>query len=289
MISRLFRALAAAATLASLSGCALLPARDHWVKVRPVRPSVTTQVDGIDADYAAAVSAISRRDYAQALDMLQAADERKAGDVRVLNAFGVVYDKLGRFDLSARYYARAQQADAGSAIVAANLAYSETLQERSANPPLLALAEAPRPMALATTATPGVVRLSLAEAPKPVRLRAATPILLARAATPTRRGLEIADASGRPGGGAAIRLELARLGWTTPKAPIPQSPKTIARTTITYAAFRAPVARSLARTLPYGIRLVDCHELCSGIRLTLGVDSTRWPSRDRALARALGQ
>ena len=30
-------------------------------------------------------------------------------DIRVLNAFGVVYDKLGRFDLSARYYDEAME------------------------------------------------------------------------------------------------------------------------------------------------------------------------------------
>jgi hypothetical protein len=288
MISKLLRALATTAVLASLSGCALFPARTHWVSVKPVRPNVEDKVDGIDAYYAAAVSAISRRDYAQALDMLQAANARRGDDVRVLNAFGVVYDKLGRFDLSARYYARAQQADASSTIVASNLAYSEALQDRYDSPPPATLAEAPRLVVLATAA-PSVVRLGLADAPAPVRLRAATPIMLARAATPLRRGLEIADASGHPGGGATIRLELARLGWTTPKAPIPRSPRTIARTTITYAAFRAPVARSLARTLPYGVKLVDCHDLCSGIRLTLGVDSARWPSRDRALLRTLGQ
>ncbi|HEY8004644.1 MAG TPA: hypothetical protein VIE16_10480 [Phenylobacterium sp.] len=288
MIARLLRALATAVVLASLSGCALFPARTQWVSIKPVRPDVEAKVDGIDAYYAAAVSAISRRDYAQALDMLQAANARKGDDVRVLNAFAVVYDKLGRFDLSARYYARAQQADASSTIVASNLAYSEALQERYAAPPPATLVEAQGPMAPAAVAT-GVVRLGLADPPAPVRLRAATPLILARAATPSRRGLEIADASGHPRGVATIRLELARLGWTTPRAPIPQSPQTIARTTITYAAFRAPVARSLARTLPYGVRLVDCHDRCSGIRLTLGVDSARWPSRERAILRTLGQ
>jgi Flp pilus assembly protein TadD len=85
-----------------------------------------------DADYAGAVSAIHRRDYAGALDFLQAGRLRKADDVRVLNAFGVVYDKLGRFDLSERYYLQALAIDPASAIVAGNLAYSLALQGRSA-------------------------------------------------------------------------------------------------------------------------------------------------------------
>jgi Flp pilus assembly protein TadD len=95
------------AAITGVAGCAVLPKRDRWVSVKPVQ-STAQQESGIDGDYAAAVSAISRRDYAQALDMLQAANARKIDDVRVLNAFGVVYDKLGRFDLSARYYARAR-------------------------------------------------------------------------------------------------------------------------------------------------------------------------------------
>ena len=50
-----------------------------------------------DSYYASATAAIGRRDYAEALELLQAARERASpDDVRVLNAFGVIYDKLGR-------------------------------------------------------------------------------------------------------------------------------------------------------------------------------------------------
>jgi LytR cell envelope-related transcriptional attenuator len=78
--------------------------------------------------YQSAVTAITNRDYALALDYLQAARDEQPGDVRVLNAFGVVYDKLGRFDLSARYYAQAGALEPGSQIVANNVAYSRMLQ-----------------------------------------------------------------------------------------------------------------------------------------------------------------
>lgn len=98
------------------------------LKVRPASTNADTGVTLADLLYGDAVSAINRRDYARALDLLQAAREKAPGDVRILNAFGVVYDKLGRFDLSQRYYAQAQSVDPASTIVAQNLAYSKALQ-----------------------------------------------------------------------------------------------------------------------------------------------------------------
>jgi tetratricopeptide (TPR) repeat protein len=257
------------------SGCATLHGERHWVGAKPVQPVVQAEFAGAEGDYAAAVSAISRRDYALALDMLQAANARKAGDVRVLNAFGVIYDKLGRFDLSARYYARARAADAGSQIVANNIAYSAVLQDKVVLAPARSLATGTTPLALA------------AAPPTTVRLAAATPINLPLMLAPRRRGLEIADASGRAGGAGAIVIELARLGWSTPKAAVAEAPRVL-RTTITYAAYRAPIAQSLARTLPPGVRLVDCQGTCGGVRLTLGEDSLAWPARSRAVLRGGG-
>ena len=87
----------------------------------PARPSSTVDswqpkpgAHAVQADlrpsigyYENAVTAINARHYALALEYLQAARAQKPDDVRVLTAFGVVYDKLGRFDLSARYYAQA--------------------------------------------------------------------------------------------------------------------------------------------------------------------------------------
>lgn len=94
----------------------------------------------VDRLYARAADAIRVRDYALALEVLQVAAARAPADVRVLNAQAVIYDKLGRFDLSARYYARALAADPGSAIVAHNMAYSARLSgQAGADPgPLLA-------------------------------------------------------------------------------------------------------------------------------------------------------
>jgi hypothetical protein len=96
--------------------------------------SAGTEVSAPDRQYAGAVAAIGRRDYASALEFLQLARTRAPNDVRVLNAFGVVYDKLGRFDLSARYYAQADALQPASPIVAANVAYSAVLERRVAQP-----------------------------------------------------------------------------------------------------------------------------------------------------------
>ena len=124
------------ACVASLSlgacACANFGHHAHWAKVTPVLPVASATAAPDDGAYAAAATAIERRDYAEALDQLQAARERKPDDVRVLNAFGVVYDKLGRFDLSARYYGQAKALDPSSAIVEHNLAYSSELQGRLA-------------------------------------------------------------------------------------------------------------------------------------------------------------
>jgi len=126
----------------SLAGCAWLNHHRAPVAVRPVATNLATP--GVLADdglYLDARSAIMRRDYATALEALQAAKARTPDDVRVLNAFGVVYDKLGRFDLSERYYAWAAKLDPQSTIIANNLRYSSFLRTGK-TPDTTALAQA---------------------------------------------------------------------------------------------------------------------------------------------------
>jgi tetratricopeptide (TPR) repeat protein len=117
---------------ATAAGCLAVPGA-RPVKLTAVHtPSAPTSK--IDLYYAGAVRAIETRDYAQALDYLQTARDIAPDDVRVVNAFGVVYDKLGRFDLSRRYYAQAKALDPTSKVVDNNLAYSERLQGLSREP-----------------------------------------------------------------------------------------------------------------------------------------------------------
>lgn len=253
--------------LIGLPGCAGLPHMPHWVKVEPVHRGGEQLMATEDSYYAAAAGAIGRRDYAQALDLLQAARARNPQDVKVLNAFGVVYDKLGRFDLSARYYAQARALDSSSPILAANIAYSAALQQR---------AETPTPAEPAQTTVAGmdaaqsppsaqVIRLGFASAPAPQVL----PLLAGHT-------LAIANASGRADGAEPARVQLARLGWSAPKTGVREvAPQ--ARTTIVYAERHAQQARALARTLPYGIQLIACADGCAGVSLSLGADSLGWP------------
>src|SRR5579859_3930545 len=154
----------------SLAGCASIPRAVAWLEhpfraharaqlvVTPVE-TVTASAPADEALYQDAKQAIETRNYAAALDLLQDARGRAPKDVRVLNAFGVVYDKLGRFDLSTRYYEAAKKLDPASPIVAQNLAYSAMLQQsqRGEAPVGLALAEpkyapgAPGPQLAAAT------------------------------------------------------------------------------------------------------------------------------------------
>ncbi|HET9159022.1 MAG TPA: LytR C-terminal domain-containing protein [Caulobacteraceae bacterium] len=135
-MKRLSLALVAAAALTS-SGCSTIFHRPHFVRIRPVStPTATADLGeprkaARSAYYQSAVRAIGARDYALALDLLQTARSQDPNDPAVINAFGVVYDKLGRFDLSARYYAQAAALDPDSPIVRQNLAYSAVLQGRA--------------------------------------------------------------------------------------------------------------------------------------------------------------
>lgn len=285
----------------ALGGCSLLNfnwhGADRAVVPRPVTISAASPLSNGDAYYDRAVSAIARRDYALALDLLQRARAQDASDVRVLNAFGVVYDKLGRFDLSARYYGQALQLEPASRVVAENLAYSHQLQglEPAASvalagvpgaspdaPPLVvalpvvAPAASPAPL-LATVEAASVASLvveAAAPSPAPTLARADT-------ASPSRspgllgRPLDLENASGRPALAAATHRHLTRRGWTPPRlsrAVIqPQ-----ARTTISFPESRRTIALALSRTLPGPARLTPCATSCEGVRLTLGADARTW-------------
>jgi hypothetical protein len=113
--------------LAGLTACSsLFDGSD--LKIQAVGDKSGSGAPLYDSLYESAKTAISARDYARALDYLQEARAHDAHNISVLNALGVVYDKLGRFDLSARYYAQARAADPQSRIVAQNMSYSNILQ-----------------------------------------------------------------------------------------------------------------------------------------------------------------
>lgn len=259
----------AAALLMGAAGCAHLPHSAEWVKVTPITPAAAREGPASDGYYSGAVAAISRRDYAAALDLLQAARARDPRDVRVLNAFGVVYDKLGRFDLSARYYAEGRALAPDSPVLASNLAYSAALEQRAeahadgepaqAVAALAPVIATPRPL----IGMPGAIRLAyIQQAQLPV-----LPLL-------SGRPLQIVNASGGAGAQQVV-VRLASLGWSTPRA-VAQASQPRARTEISYPARSVRVAKALANTLPPGVRLVSCTVECNAIRLTLGADALGW-------------
>jgi Flp pilus assembly protein TadD len=125
-------ALLAGALLAGLGGCAHFPQKFASLfghaKAVPADIGQVGPYAAEDRLYADAVRAIDKRSYGEALDLLQVARDSRPSDPRVLTAMGVVYDKLGRFDLSDRYYDQAEQADPGSRIVAMDRRYSMILR-----------------------------------------------------------------------------------------------------------------------------------------------------------------
>jgi tetratricopeptide (TPR) repeat protein len=286
----LSRLLVSAAMAAGLSSCAALPHFIHWVKIRPISSAPSQTAHREDGYYGSAKAAIARRDYARALDLLQAARDAKPDDVRTLNAFGVVYDKLGRFDLSARYYAEAKALDPTSPILANNMAYSASLRVRAtAGAPaaesvqLASLTAPTAPTPQAQTAVfppvrPAVIRLGFA-APRP----AAQPTLVLAG-----RALEVEDATGRKDGAAPVVQGLIRLGWTSPKLEAHAAARKVA-TIISYPARAEAVAKALARTLPAGVQLVDCQAGCDGLRLTLGADAAKWTLASLGQRKGRGQ
>jgi hypothetical protein len=218
-----------------------------------------------DRLYHAAAKAIEARDYGGALDILQLARQAAPNDVRVLNALGVVYDKLGRFDLSARYYAQASAADPGSTIVAANIRYSAMLREARQEElaPLLARAPAPqtasRPPPAQTRTDAQTLRLANADG----QVRRATPIF-------TGRPLTLVNASGRALAPQPARIFLASAGWTVSPADA-QAPQQ-ARSEIRFTVENQAVATALARTLPFKVTLSACAKACP-FQLVLGRDA----------------
>ena len=185
---------------ATATSCASIPHPKEPSKLAAIRPVQTGPVapPGAPADllYADAANAILERDYGRALDLLQFAKQRDPKDIRVLNAFGVVYDKLGRFDLSARYYAQARALDPNSSIVVANLAYSQRLQRgegdaERANAPTTMATTTPGPPAAAGVAPVRTALTSLPPtplAPIPIVAPQPAPVLAVQAeAEPLRR------------------------------------------------------------------------------------------------------
>lgn len=232
--------------------------------------------------YERAVTAINDRRYALALEYLQAARNQKPDDVRVLTAFGVIYDKLGRFDLSARYYGQAAALDPKSRIIAADMDYSRKLQGISGSavamnaepdhgqevqPQIAAAAEA-MPNPVVALAEPALDAVTVVQTRRKNEVAPAQPAV--KAVFLTGHPLAIIDASGRSDTGKSVRSYLSGLGWSVAKD---DGVKLAARpqTTIVYQGTMITAAKALARTLSLPMHL-SASDNVQGLQLVLGSD-----------------
>jgi len=281
------RTLLVLAVCVGLSGCASMSRTFAWLmpdKAPTIRPIKLQQADATpatsptDRAYRQASIEIQERRYGNALELLRYAQEGAPGDVRILNALGVVYDKLGRFDLSGRYYAQALAAEPNSSVVLANMAYSHRLQDRydelqrapmqlaARTPAAPAKAPAPAPVALAApVAKPAGARITLAASIVAVRT---APILVGRS-------LSISAGSASLAAAGQVRDQLAARGWSVARAISPAQAPSVSL--ITYPAHNQAAAIALARTLPFQAELAPCKQACDGLRIVLG-ENARWKS-----------
>jgi hypothetical protein len=257
-----------------LSGCATVHHYFAWLHphrpeltIRPLEtPSAMASGDAADRAYKSAVAAIDARDYGLALDRLQTAREEAPNDVRVLNAMAVIYDKLGRFDLSTRFYAEAETVAPGSPIVEANMAYSKALQGQyqAMRSPVLQAAITPQAQSADLRPMPTLMAQA-APAPEPM-LRVATPLLVGRP-------LMVVDAAGAMSKAQSVRVQLASRGWSVSEDIQQGAPAKESR--ILYPAENRTVALALANTLPFHATLTVCQGDCRGLTLIVGED-VRW-------------
>jgi tetratricopeptide (TPR) repeat protein len=206
------------------------------LKITPVGPNTAPLANRIEPLYTQGRTALLAGDLAAALEFFHAARRAGPDDVRVLNGLGVIYDRLGRFDLSSQYYQRALSLDPRSEVLAQNLALSAQLmasgsakpswsppvQQAQANAPAQAAATivaAVEPTQSPTWSPPSdAPQLQAQVQPNPLVLtRSTAPRLVApRADTPewTRPAVIVINGTGENGQANRVAGTLRQTGWT---------------------------------------------------------------------------
>jgi tetratricopeptide (TPR) repeat protein len=258
------------------------------LEVRAVAAKAPTQEAAhppslIDRLYSQARYKIELRDYADALDLLQLARDGAPDDARVLNAMGVIYDKLGRLDLSKRYYEMALAQEPGSPVVLANMRYSDLLGSRFAAveaaraAPTAQTAPVQPPQVQLTFSTPPASREPVRTAEGAIVLAAAPPdVAVMRLGSPVM----LVDASGRENGPEPVRAYLTSAGWSVADGAGRAAAPGLSE--IRFPSEHRALAQALARTLPFKVALSDCGAKCAGLELVVGQDA---PSRLKTFAK----
>jgi hypothetical protein len=278
---------------------ALVSCSAGQVNVRPM--GGVAPAKGGDA-YADARRQLDEGNVALAIDGFRQVLRTNPRSVDALNALGVAYDRLGRFDLSRRYYDAALQIEPANAKVRHNLALSirtqirmnqqEGVEQAAASgpevvAPVLARVEQPIPVVdsvvrmervsaqeiVLTTRSPAKIG-SVTVALDPPKLAAASiplhPFVLEAGPAPR---LHVLNAVGRRGQAGRMRHYLAGVGWRS--VSVGDSRRRLAHSVMLFPAGAREKAEALAASLPFKPRAVQSARV-KAIVLVLGRNAVRF-------------
>lgn len=294
----------ASVLLLTLSSCMA----SKSVEIRPV--GATSPVTADEA-YAEAKRQLERGNIGLAIDGFRKAVRRSPESVDAMNGLAVAYDRLGRFDLSRRFYELALAAQPTNAKVRNNLAVSLRMQGRSEEAAALRAEITGAPVAIATAPLPAreppavvrdgprLERLSTQEialvtiggpsreiqimlddpaprtpAPRAPAPRMAVPVAANITAKPS--SLLVMNAVGRRGQAKRLRHYLAGVGWR--EVAVGDSKRRLVRSVILFPRGERASAEHLAGTLPFRPRMAESTRTARLI-LVLGRNATAFDDR----------
>lgn len=269
------RFLQMAAAIACLGplGCATAPRLD----IKPMqRGAVSVTGDA----YAEAKRQLEAGNVALAVDGFRRAVRQSPESVEALNGLAVAYDKLGRFDLSRRFYELALAADPTSAKVRHNMEVSLRIQGRAEQAQLAAAPEpaepkregvrlersSPQEIVLVTRDMTGPKWIVPLDEPKVAEASKPAPALL------------VLNGVGRRGQAGRMRRYLAGVGWVG--ASVGDARERVARSVVFYPRGARAAAESLTVKLPFRPRMIESPR-GRRIVLLLGRNSTGFDERLR--------
>lgn len=294
----------AAALIAALSGCAVT----HRLPTIVQRPVAVPASDFQDA-LAEARSMYLRGEYGLAIGGFRNAIRLSPDDATGYDGLAACYDRLGRFDLSRRYYEVALAFAPTDARIYRNLALSLRMQGReeearvvladAAALPVMGGASSARATATAALSPDGEQQVETAPAPSvAIALDPAAPIAMpdwigglfrqlakaepvapppAELAQTQGPAMLILNANGRPGLAASTRARLHGTKWQA--ARLANAP---ARETseIVYPSRQPALARLVQARMPFPVRL-RASPSATWITLWLGADATADAHREQ--------
>jgi hypothetical protein len=289
----------ASVLLLTLSSCMA----SKSVEIRPVGAASPVTADEA---YAEAKRQLERGNIGLAIDGFRKAVRRSPESVDAMNGLAVAYDRLGRFDLSRRFYELALAAQPSNAKVRNNLAISLKMQGRNeeaaalraestgvqvavtlaplpAREPAAVVRDGPR---LERLSTQEIVLVTIGGPSREIQItlddpapRASAPQISPPVAATTRAkpsGLLVMNAVGRRGQAKRLRHYLAGVGWR--EVAVGDSKQRLVRSVILFPRGERASAEHLANTLPFRPRIAQSTRSARLI-LVLGRNATAFDDR----------